>query len=107
MAKEQIIKTGQITLPRIIFLVLTGGLAFLSVTGGDIGLNIGYWGLTLLLAGLLFLVAIDYGVNIDKGEVKSAPAEAQPAEVQAVAQGEISDATRPKRRANRSAKRRR
>ncbi len=107
MAKEQIIKTGQITLPRIIFLVLTGGLAFLSVTGGNIGLNIGYWGLTLLLSGLLFLVAIDYGVDIDKVEAKSAPAVAQPAAERVVAQAEIADASRPKRRTSRPAKRRR
>ncbi len=107
MAKEQIIKSGQITLPRIITLVLAGGLAYLIVTQGDVGLNIGYWGLTFLLAGLLFLVAIDYGVVIDKAEAKQAQGEVQPAADQAVAQSVISDAPRVKRRATRTAKRRR
>jgi hypothetical protein len=107
MAKEQIIKTGQITLPRIFFIALTGGLAFLAVTGGDIGLNIGYWGLTLLLSGLLFLVAIDYGIDMEKVEAKSASAQTQTAVEQIVAQPEISEAPRPKRRTSRPAKRRR
>jgi hypothetical protein len=106
MAKEQIIKGGQITLPRIMFLALFGALVVASVAGGDIWLKIGYWGLTIVIGGVLYLVAIDYGVQMEKVGAQepttNATSAAEPEGVQAAV-----TASRVKRKANRPAKRRR
>lgn len=64
--RDKVIKSGQLTLPRILFLALVGGIIVFTVYAGGIFLSLGYWFLTLAICGLLFLIAIDYGVNIEK-----------------------------------------
>ncbi len=111
MAKEKIIQSGQLTLPRLLFLGVAGLLIVLSVAGGGIWLTIGYWGITLGLCGLLILVAIDYGIKMDTVEYKSpapttvgaASFEALPSQPTTTTSSDL----RPKRQAKRAAKRRR
>ena len=109
--RDKVIKSGQITLPRILFLAVVGGIIVFTVYAGGVYLNIGYWFLTIAICGLLFLVAIDYRVKMDKVELaaKSASPESA-AESAAAPTGELKTTMggpRPKRRASRSAKRRR
>ena len=77
---------------------------------GGLALNIGYWALSLGISALLYLIAIDYGIKMDKIDT------AAPAQVTAAASGVPSPATetprttsevRVKRKTNRPAKRRR
>lgn len=109
--RDKVIKSGQLTIPRILFLALVGGIIVFTVYAGGVYLSIGYWFLTIAICGLLFLIAIDYGVKMDKVElnVESAQAAAvvesdtaAPAELRTTMGG-----PRPKRRASRPAKRRR
>ena len=109
--RDKIIKSGQLTVPRILFLIIVGGLIVFTVYAGGIFLSIGYWGLTLAICILLFLIAIDYGVTIEKVSLAM-----QPAEIAAVAEPGNSATSsikstisepRPKKRASRPAKRRR
>jgi len=71
MARDKIIQSGQFTFSRLLFLAICGGLIAASVWGGGIWLTIGYWAISLGLCVLLFLIAIDYGVKMDKVEFKS------------------------------------
>jgi hypothetical protein len=73
MAKEQVLKSGQITLPRILFLLVVGGAITATVALGGIWLSIGYWAISLGLCVLLYLIAIDYGVTLDATDYKSQP----------------------------------
>ncbi|MEK6322606.1 MAG: hypothetical protein AABN33_13100 [Acidobacteriota bacterium] len=110
--RDKVIKSGQITLPRILFLALVGGIIVFTVYAGGVYLSIGYWFLTLAISGLLFLIAIDYGVKMDRVDLSVQP-------VQAAAAAESTSAAmpslktsapeaRPKRRSgSRPAKRRR
>ena len=110
MAEDKLIKSGQLTLTRLVMLALAGGLIALFVARGGVWLTIGYFALTAFLCVLLFLIAIDYGVTMDKvrlqGQVTEGPIpdEATPAR-------EIFRPTaaepRPKRKGARPAKRRR
>ena len=109
--RDKIIKSGQLTVPRILFLVVVGGLIVFTVYAGGVFLSIGYWGLTLAICVLLFLIAIDYGVSMEKVSLAT-----QPAEIVAAAEptgpttsnlkSTISE-PRQKKRASRPAKRRR
>ena len=72
MAEDKVLKSGQITLPRILFLLVVGGVITATVALGGIWLSIGYWLVTLGLCVLLYLIAIDYGVNLDTSDYKSA-----------------------------------
>ena len=74
--RDRVIKTGQLTLPRILFLALIGGLIVAMVSLGGKALIIGYWGLTLAICGLLYLIAIDYRVKMDKVDLTGQPAAA-------------------------------
>jgi hypothetical protein len=109
--KDKVIKSGQITLPRLLFLVAVGGLIVLMVYSGGLWLTIGYWVLTLAICAVLFLSAIDYGVQMEK--VDLAAAEASPVGTPSrpiTTPSEIKAATgeaRPKRRSSRPTKRRR
>lgn len=110
MAKERIIKSGQFTLSRFLFLILFGGLIVASVWGGGIWLTLGYWAISLGLCTLLFLVSIDYGINMDKVEFKAqtaAPVTSIDAFASAPAVVESTSAARVKRIGKRPAKRRR
>jgi len=110
--RDKVIKSGQLTLPRILFLAVVGGVIVFTVYAGGIFLSIGYWGLTIAICGLLFLIAIDYGVNIEKVNLTAEPAQAAAAAVeQAGAAAPTLKTTlgeaRPKKRTSRPAKRRR
>jgi len=108
MPEDKVIKSGQLTLPRLVFLAACGGVLFIIVAYGL--LNIGYLLLTAVLCGLLLLIAMDYGVNIEKVDLSSNPAQAA-AQAVALAQDKpASTAVRvqpARRRPSRAAKRRR
>ena len=108
--RDKVIKSGQLTLPRLLFLVVVGGVIVFTVYAGGIYLSIGYWLLTLAICGLLFLIAIDYGVNMDKVDLtgQSVPA-GGPADVSTIAApvSRVTAEARPKKRSARPAKRRR
>ena len=114
--RDKVIKSGQLTLPRILFLVVVGGLIFSTVYAGGIFLSIGYWLLTLAICGLLLLIAMDYGIKMDKvaltapGAPSSVAAELDPAPTASLktTMGEaMGSGSRPKRRPARPVKRRR
>jgi hypothetical protein len=107
--KDKVIKSGQITLPRILFLVLIGGLIFTMVAVGGKALIIGYWLLTLAICVLLYMIATDYGVHMDAVSLT-----AQPSQTAAIESAASTDVARPatsetsiKRRPSRTVKRRR
>ena len=74
--RDKVIKSGQLTVPRILFLAAVGGIIVFTVYAGGIYLSIGYWFLTLAICGLLFLIAIDYGVKMDKVDLSTQPIQA-------------------------------
>ena len=108
--RDKVIKSGQLTLPRLLFLVVVGGVIVFTVYAGGVYLSIGYWLLTLAICGLLFLIAIDWGIKMDKVDLVGQP-------VQAAASPDVNTVTpqiakaageaRPKKRSARPAKRRR
>ena len=107
--RDKVIKSGQLTLPRILFLVVVGGIIVFTVYAGGIYLTIGYWFLTLSICGLLFLIAIDYGVNMDKINLttETVPAAAEPTGAATPSLKAVTGEVRPKKRTSRPAKRRR
>ena len=108
--RDKVIKSGQLTVPRILFLAAVGGVIVFTVYAGGIYLSIGYWSLTLAICGLLFLIAIDYGVMMDKVDLSTQPVQVAAAEAPSTAPGLKTSAAeaRPKRRtSSRPAKRRR
>ncbi|HXG67541.1 MAG TPA: hypothetical protein VNO70_20735 [Blastocatellia bacterium] len=115
MPQEKLIQSGQFTLPRLLFLAVAAGIIVGAVALGGVFLSVGYLLITLALCVLLFLIAIDYGVNIDKvnPQTPTAQATAQapvPATESAIAPeaaAVTASEARPRRRANRPAKRRR
>ena len=74
MPEDKVIKSGQFTLPRLIFLAACGGILFVIVATG--WLNVGYLLLTAVLCVLLLLIAMDYGVNMEKVDLSSTPSQA-------------------------------
>ena len=71
--KDKVIKSGQLTLSRLIFLAVIGvAVAGMVALGGKF-LIIGYWVLTLAICGLLYLIAIDYGVHMEKVDLSAHP----------------------------------
>ncbi|MEK6410232.1 MAG: hypothetical protein AABN34_25175 [Acidobacteriota bacterium] len=109
--RDKVIKSGQITLPRILFLAVVGGIIVSTVYAGGIFLSIGYWSLTLAICALLFVIAMDYGVKMDKVDLSGQQAQAAaPAEAAAAAAPSVKTAigdARPKKRGSRPVKRRR
>jgi hypothetical protein len=110
--RDKVIKSGQLTVPRLLFLAIVGGVIVFTVYAGGVYLSIGYWALTLAICGLLFLIAIDYGVKMDKVDLSTQPvqtaaaAEATSAPLPGLKTGAAE--ARPKRRSSsRPAKRRR
>lgn len=108
--KDKVIKSGQLTLPRLLFLAVVGGLIVAMVAIGGKALIAGYWIMTLAICGLLYLIAVDYGVHMDHIDLTGQPA--QPAASPDAAPA--TEAARPttidarvKRRTSRPAKRRR
>ena len=106
MAEDKIIKTGQLTWPRIFFLLACGAILFVIVATGKVGL--GYILLTAVLCVLLFLIMIDYKVDLGTVDLNASPA--QPATINQPLENTDSTApkeVRPRRRTSRPAKRRR
>ena len=86
--RDKVIKSGQLTVPRVLFLAIVGGIIVFTVYAGGVYLSLGYWFLTLAICGLLFLIAIDYGAKMDKVDLSAQP-------VQAAAAAEATSATMP------------
>lgn len=109
--RDKVIKSGQLTVPRILFLAIVGGIIVFTVYSGGVYLTIGYWSLTLAICGLLFLIAIDYGVKMDKVDLSQPVQAAAAAEPTSAAMPSLKASAaeaRPKRRSgSRPAKRRR
>jgi hypothetical protein len=70
MPEDKLIKSGQFTLKRFLFLVGAGLILVGVVWSGQ--LNVGYLLLTAVLCVLLLLVGMDYGVSMEKVEFGSA-----------------------------------
>jgi hypothetical protein len=110
MAEEKVIKSGVLTLPRLLFLAVVGLIIALTVWRGGIWLTIGYWLMSLGLSGLLFLIVIDYGTNKEKMRLGGAPEQVGIADAASTASEVASSsaaAPRVRRRASRPTKRRR
>jgi hypothetical protein len=110
--RDKVIKSGQLTVPRILFLAVVGGIIVFTVYAGGVYLSIGYWFLTIAICGLLFLIAIDYGVKMDKVDLTGQPAQAAAAAAETPSAAAPSLKTtmgeaRAKKRTSRPAKRRR
>jgi hypothetical protein len=110
--RDKVIKSGQFTIPRLAFLLLIGVILWAIVFFGGVFLSLGYWGLTIAICGLLFLIAIDYGVKMDKVSLTVEPAQAAAASAESTSAATPSLKTtlseaRPKKRTSRPAKRRR
>jgi hypothetical protein len=84
--KDKVIKSGQLTLPRLLFLAVVGvAVAGMVAIGGKF-LIIGYWVLTLAICGLLYLISIDYGIHMEKVDLTAHPPQAAAAEAAPVAE---------------------
>jgi hypothetical protein len=108
--RDKVIKSGQFTLPRILFLAVIGLVLWAIVYFGGVYLSIGYWLLTLAICGLLYLIAIDYGIKMDKIDLAGQPAQAAATPDAGNITTPIAKAAgeaRPKKRTTRPAKRRR
>lgn len=108
--RDKVIKSGQLTLPRLLFLAVVGSLIVFTVYAGGVYLSIGYWLLTLAICALLYLIAIDYGIKMDKIDVTGLPAQAAATPDAGTVTTPIARAgieARPKKRTSRPAKRRR
>lgn len=110
--RDKVIKSGQFTLPRLFSLAAIGGLIVAMVAAGGIALTIGYWVITLAICILLYLIAIDYGIKMDKVDTTGQPVQLAAAGVNAPAAAietarPVTSEARVKRKGNRPAKRRR
>jgi len=74
--RDKIIKSGQLTVPRLLFLAAVGGIIVFTVYAGGIYLSIGYWAITIAICVLLYLIAIDYGVKMDRVDLTAQPVQA-------------------------------
>lgn len=111
MPEDKVIKSGQFTLYRLLFLGIAGAIIALFVARGGVWLTVGYFAITLALCVLLFIIAIDYGVTLDKVNPQGLPASAQVPGLELSPTTEVFKPTvsepRPKRKGSRPAKRRR
>jgi hypothetical protein len=107
MAEEKLIKSGQITIKRILFLIVSGVLIVGFVYLGGRALSIGYLLLTLAICTLLYLIAIDYGINLDKYEKQNQSPSLPDDPMLATSATTAQATTAPRRRVNRPTKRRR
>ena len=110
MAEDKLIKSGQFTLPRLLFLAASFALIVGFVALGGKFLTIGYSLLTLIICVLLFLIAIDYGINLDKVDTTSTQPQPENLELP-VSASSLPAASNipqsPRRRTSRQPKRRR
>jgi hypothetical protein len=111
MPEDKVLKSGQFTLSRLLFLGIAGALIALFVARGGVWLTVGYFSITLVLCLLLFLIAIDYGVKMDKVNVRDQASSAQGTGLELSPASEVFKPTasepRPKRKGSRPTKRRR
>lgn len=108
MPEDKIIKAGQLTLPRILFLAGCGAALFIIVASGQLGM--GYLLVSAVLCLLLFLVVIDYRVDISKVNLpeRSAQQVVVTPQIPAETARAVGREARPqRRRSSRPAKRRR
>lgn len=106
MAEDKLIKSGQFTLTRLLFLAACGAaIVGVVALGGDF-LKFGYLLLTAVICVLLYLVAVDYGVNMDAVDT-SAKSPALPLESAAVARPVVVEESRTRKRSAKTVKRRR
>lgn len=108
MAQDRNMRSGQITLPRVLFLAVVGAIIVGTVALGGVYLTIGYWLITISFCVLLYFVMADYGIKdqvVDPGSPQAATLEtgAATASVSATA----TEARARKRTGARPAKRRR
>ena len=109
MAQDKLIKPGQLTLPRILFLIVSFAVIVGFVALGGKFLTIGYSLLTLIICVLLFLIAIDYGINLDKVDT-SVPTQPENLESPLSASSIVAESNvepRVRKRVNRQPRRRR
>ena len=64
--EDKLLKRGQLTLPRLLSLAAIAGVVVAAVSLGGVWLTIGYWVITLGFCLFLFLIAIDYGVEMEE-----------------------------------------
>ena len=105
MAEDKLIKSGQFTFARLLFLAGCGALIFGFVYMGGNFLKYGYILLTAFICVLLYLVAVDYGVSMDTIDT-SAKSPTLPLE-SALATGSVSEEIKIKKRSSKAVKRRR
>lgn len=105
MAEDKMIKSGQFTLARLLFLVVAGGVIVGIVALGGLFLKVGYMLLSAVICVLLYLVAVDYGVKMDTIDT-SARSQALPLE-SAVAGTSVAEDLRVRKRSAKAVKRRR
>ena len=108
MAEEKVIKSGVLTIPRLLFLAVFGVIIFLTVWSGLLAL--GYWIMTLGLCGLLTLIMMDYGINKKVLDLEASPNQPGTPELQSTSSEVVAasaNAPRVRRRAGRPTKRRR
>ena len=108
MAEEKVIKSGVLTIPRLLFLAVVGLIVFLTVWSGL--LAVGYWIMTLALCGLLTLILIDYGVKKEALSLETGPDQAGAPDTQSTSAETVAasaNAPRVRRRSSRPTKRRR
>jgi hypothetical protein len=103
-SEEKIIKAGQLTLPRILFLVVCGVILTIIVNYGQ--LKIGYLLVTLSLCILLIMVAMDFGIKLDEYDPAKVAEKQEQQPVAPTATPAAAPPIRPKR-SKRSARRRR
>ena len=63
MAQDRNARSGQITLPRVLFLVVIGAIIVGTVALGGVYLTIGYWLISISFCVLLYLVMADYNIK--------------------------------------------
>ena len=115
MPEDKVIKSGQFTLPRLLFLAVSGLVVFVIVATGR--LNIGYILLTLVLCVLLYLIATDWGVQMEeiqtgklvatRPDLNRGPALAPASPSEPAATRPAAQEPRARRRSSRQPKRRR
>jgi hypothetical protein len=105
MAEDKLLKSGQFTIARLLFLAACGFAIVGVVWLGGRFLQIGYLLLSAIICVLLYLVAVDYGVKMDNIDT-SAKSQALPLESAAVART-ISEEAKTRKRGAKTVKRRR
>ena len=106
MAEDKLIKSGQFTFARLLFLAACGAAIVGVVALGGKFLSIGYLLLSAVICVLLYLVAIDYGVNIEATDA-SAKLPAAPLESAITSSATAAEDAKVRRRTGKTVKRRR